>query len=65
MARRPASVAAFDTAVPQGFAGTAALTGPHRCPTCEFLVVSDLAALHNEAKVAGDSDAFTYLVLRS
>ena len=65
--RPPHSIAAFDIDTPQVFAGSAAPTGPHRCQTADILVVSDLAVLHDEAKIAASEDlveAFAYLVLR-
>ena len=64
--RTPNSVAAFDIDTPRVFAGSAASTGPHRCQTADILIVSDLAVLHDEAKIAADVDlvvAFVYLVL--
>ena len=62
----PTAIAAFDVDTPQVFAGSAALTGPHRCQTAQVVVVSDLAVLHDEAKIAASADlvvAFVYLVL--
>ena len=62
----PTAIAAFDVDTPQVFAGSAALTGPHRCQTAKIVVVSDLAVLHDEAKIAASADlvvAFVYLVL--
>ena len=63
----PSQIAAFDVDTPDVFAGSAALTGPHRCQTAQVVVVSDLAVLHDEAKIAASEDlveAFAYLVLR-
>ena len=48
-------------------ADSVAHTGPHRCQVAQVVVVSDLAVLHDEAKIAASDDlvqAFVYLVLR-
>ena len=64
---RPSQIAAFDVGTPEVFADSVALTGPHRCQIAQVVVVSDLAVLHDEAKIAASDDlvqAFVYLVLR-
>ena len=65
--RAPRVVAAFDVGTPKVVAGSAAETGIHRCQNADILVVSDLAVLHGDAKIAANADlavAFVYLVLR-
>ena len=62
----PSQIVAFEVYTPQGFADSVALAGPHRCQTAKIVVVSDLAVLHDEAKIAASADlvvAFVYLVL--
>ena len=63
---RPSQIAAFDVSTPEVFADSVAHTGPHRCQRAQVVVVSDLAVLHDEAKIAAGEDlvqAFAYLVL--
>ena len=63
---RPSQIAAFDVSTPEVFADSVAHTGPHRCQRAQVVVVSDLAVLHDEAKIAASEDlvqAFAYLVL--
>ena len=63
---RPSQIAAFDVSTPEVFADAVAHTGPHRCQRAQVVVVSNLAVLHDEAKIAASEDlvqAFAYLVL--
>ena len=63
---RPSRIAAFDVGTLEVFADSVALTGPHRCQTAQVVVVSDLAVLHDEARIAANEDlvqALVYLVL--
>ena len=64
---RPSQIAAFDVGTPEVPADSVAHTGPHRCQVAQVVVVSDLAVLHDEAKIAASEDlvqSLTYLVLR-